>query len=222
VGGGVYHAVDNVYDRVLFCCRSLSNLYYSSESMVTCFTSERPSPPSALRTISRTPAQRQDEMSQQDQAPRSYTETDVQLALSDIQKREIKSLRWAEVIHNVLRRTIQRRRDGKRPRCDCEPNAKRLTKCLTKPEKKSIIERVLEEFARGIPSSKADVQDIANRLLRDRAGDAVGKNWVDRFVQRTPELRTRWSRPYDHQRAACEDPALLQPWFTLVQNMKAK
>ena len=50
----------------------------------------------------------------------------------------------------------------------------------------------------------------------------VGKNWVDRFIQRTPELRTRWSRPYDHQRAACEDLAIIRPWFSLVQNMKAK
>jgi hypothetical protein len=85
-----------------------------------------------------------------------------------------------------------------------------------------VVERVLEESARGIPSSRTDIRDMADRLLRERGGDAVGKNWVDRFIQRTPELRTRWTRLYDRQRAACEDPAILQPWFTLVQNMKAK
>jgi hypothetical protein len=63
---------------------------------------------------------------------------------------------------------------------------------------------------------------MANYLLRDRAGKAVGKNWADRFIKRTPELQTRWSRPYDRQRAACEDPALVQRWFELVQNMKSK
>jgi hypothetical protein len=111
-------------------------------------------------------------MSQQHQALRSYTEADVQLALSDIRKREIRSLRRAEVVYSVPRRTIQRRRDGKRPRRDCEPNAKRLTKL----EEGVIVERVLEESARGLPTSKADVRDMADRLLRDRGGDAVGKN----------------------------------------------
>ncbi|KAG9186421.1 hypothetical protein G6011_02977 [Alternaria panax] len=63
---------------------------------------------------------------------------------------------------------------------------------------------------------------MADRLLRERGGKPTGKNWVDNFIKRTPELRTRWSRPYDHQRAVCEDPATIRPWFTLVQNMKAK
>ncbi|KAH5464313.1 hypothetical protein HBI65_251110 [Parastagonospora nodorum] len=63
---------------------------------------------------------------------------------------------------------------------------------------------------------------MADRLLRERAGKPVGKNWVDNFVKRTPELRTRWSRPYDRQRATCEDPAIIQPWFALVQGMKEK
>ena len=74
-----------------------------------------------------------------------------------------------------------------------------------------IVERILEESERGIPSSKADVRDMADKLLRERGGEAVGKNWVDRFLQRTPELRTRWSRLYDYQRAACEDLAIIQP-----------
>jgi hypothetical protein len=69
---------------------------------------------------------------------------------------------------------------------------------------------------------KLHVRDMADRLLGDRGGKSVGKNWVDRFIQRTPELRTRWSRPYDRQQALCEDPAIIEPWFMLVQNMKAK
>jgi hypothetical protein len=63
---------------------------------------------------------------------------------------------------------------------------------------------------------------MADRLLRERGGKPTGKNWVDNFIKRTPELRTRWTRPYDRQRAACEDPALIRPWFSLVQSMKAK
>jgi hypothetical protein len=102
---------------------------------------------------------------------------------------------------------VQHRRDGKRYRRDCELNSKRLTKL----EEEVIIQRILDESLRGVPPSKLHVRDMADRLLRERGEKPTGKNWVDRFIARTPELRTRWSRPYDHQRAACEDLAVIRP-----------
>ena len=157
-------------------------------------------------------------MSQQPQPLKAYTEADVQLALLDVKRNQIPSLRRAEAVYKVPKTTIRRRRDGKPSRRDCEPNSKSLTKL----EEEVIVQRILDENLRGVPPSKLHVRDIADRLLRDRGVKSVGKNWVDRFIQRTPELRTRWSRPYDRQRALCEDPAIIEPWFMLVQNMKAK
>jgi hypothetical protein len=63
---------------------------------------------------------------------------------------------------------------------------------------------------------------MANQLLRARDASGVGKNWASSFVRRRPELRTRFSRKYDYQRAKCEDPKDIGEWFTLVQNVKAK
>ena len=157
-------------------------------------------------------------MSQQLQTQRGYTEADVQIAVSELSRNQIQSIRRAGKIYNVPERTIRRRRDGKHSRRDCEPNCKRLTKL----EEEAITRRVIVEAERGLPCGRDDVRDMANRLLRERGGEEVGKNWVDRFVQRNPELRTRRSRPYDHQRALCEDPALIKGWFELVQNTKAK
>ncbi len=157
-------------------------------------------------------------MSQQPQPLKAYTEADVQLALLDVKRNQIPSLRRAEAVYKVPKTTIRRRRDGKPSRRDCEPNSKSLTKL----EEEVIVQRILDENLRGVPPSKLHVRDMADRLLRDRGVKSVGKNWVDRFIQRTPELRTRWSRPYDRQRALCEDPAIIEPWFMLVQNMKAK
>jgi hypothetical protein len=148
---------------------------------------------SALLNTSAAHARRQHVMSQQHQALRLYTEGDVQLAISSIQSNQVKSLRRAEAIYSVPRRTIQRRCDGTRSQRDCEPKSKRLTKL----EEEAIIQRILEESLRGIPPSKAHVQDMADRLLRERGGKPIGKNWVDNFIKRTLELRTRWTRPYD-------------------------
>ena len=63
---------------------------------------------------------------------------------------------------------------------------------------------------------------MANKLLHEREGNSVGKNWVDNFVKRTPKLQKRWSRPYNYQRAACEDPAAVLRWFNLIQETKQK
>jgi hypothetical protein len=63
---------------------------------------------------------------------------------------------------------------------------------------------------------------MANYLLTERGAGKVGIKWPSNFVKRTPELKTRFNRKYDYQRAKCEDPEIIQPWFELVRNTKAK
>jgi hypothetical protein len=63
---------------------------------------------------------------------------------------------------------------------------------------------------------------MANYLRKTRRARPVGKLWAHRFVQRRPELKTRFNRVYDFQRALCEDPELIGAWFQLVHNMRAK
>jgi hypothetical protein len=146
-------------------------------------------------------------MSQQRNAQPAYTEGDIILAISNITSNKALSVKRAAAIYNVPRTTVRRRRARQRSRRDCEPNSKRLTKL----EEEAIVQRILDESLRGVPPSKAHVRDIADRLLRERGRKPTGKNWVDNFIKRTPELRTRWSRPYDRQRAACEDSAVIRP-----------
>jgi hypothetical protein len=67
---------------------------------------------------------------------------------------------------------VQDRRNGKRARRDCEPNIKRLIKL----EEEIILQHILKYSVRGLPVSKADVRDMADRLLRDRASKPVSKN----------------------------------------------
>ena len=63
---------------------------------------------------------------------------------------------------------------------------------------------------------------MANLLLTTRHVKRVGKQWTYRFIRRHPELKMRFSRAYDFQRALCEDPDLIGAWFRLVANMRAK
>lgn len=93
---------------------------------------------------------------------------------------------------------------------------------LTLLEEDVVVQKVLELDARGFPPTIAVVQDMANQLLAVRTQRRVGKQWPYRFIQRREELKTRFSRGYDFQRALCEDQDALMAWFRLVQNMRAK
>ena len=75
---------------------------------------------------------------------------------------------------------------------------------------------------RGFAPRLAGVEDMANYILESRGERRVGKLWAHRFVQRRPELKTRFNRVYDFQRALCEDPELIGAWFRLVENIRAK
>jgi RecB family endonuclease NucS len=37
-----------------------------------------------------------------------------------------------------------------------------------------------------------------------------------------PSLKTRFNRPYNYQRALCEDPEVIGNWFRLLCNIMAK
>ena len=63
---------------------------------------------------------------------------------------------------------------------------------------------------------------MANSLLRDRGGGAVGINWAEKLVLSEPYLKTRVNHIYDYRRALCEDPNVINAWFNLVSNTRNK
>jgi hypothetical protein len=85
-----------------------------------------------------------------------------------------------------------------------------------------IVSHILDLDSRGFPPTYAAVRDMADRLLAARGAGQVGVHWPRNFVKRTDSLTTRFNRPYDRQRALCEDPAIIRPWFELVERTKAK
>ena len=63
---------------------------------------------------------------------------------------------------------------------------------------------------------------MANSLRAERNLGYVGLNWPSMFVRRHPELTIKFNQKYDYRRALCEDPEVIQGWFCLVANIKAK
>ena len=63
---------------------------------------------------------------------------------------------------------------------------------------------------------------MANRLLATCDSPCVGTRWAYNFINRHAELKTRFQRKYDYQRARCEDPSVISSWFELVHNTIVK
>ena len=75
---------------------------------------------------------------------------------------------------------------------------------------------------RGFPPRIISVENIANFFLEKCDSGRVGKLWTVRFIARRQELKTRLKRVDNFQRAACENPELINAWFKLVHNITAK
>lgn len=125
------------------------------------------------------------------------------------------SIRATARIYSVPHSTLATRLKGTTSRRDSMPKSRNLTDL----EELTIIQYVLDLDARSFPPRLCDVEDMANRLLRDRDAPPVGKRWATNFVKRQPQLKTRFFRRYDYKRAQCEDPAVIRNWFDLVQNI---
>jgi hypothetical protein len=145
-------------------------------------------------------------------------ERQVQLALQAMELDKKLSLRKAAKLYSVAPMTLHERRKGIRSRAETIANSRNLDPL----EEQAIVRRVLDLYEQGFSPGLSVVEDMANLLRKTRGASRVGKQWARNFVQRQPELRTRRSRPYDYQRAKCEDPAVIRAWFDLFRNTVAK
>ena len=157
-------------------------------------------------------------MPQQNNAKKSLNKADIQLAVQAIKRDATLSQRRAADIYKVSQSTLSDRLAGTPSRRDCTPNSMKLTST----EELVIVQHILKLDERGYPPRLADVEDMANSLLAERHQLPVGKNWAGAFVKRRPELTVKFNRKYDYKRALCEDPEVIQGWFRLVENTKAK
>src|ERR1700750_1829049 len=148
----------------------------------------------------------------------SSQESRILLALQAIKPRRNLTIRRAAKVYNVPYTTLRNRRQGKPTREDMIPNSRKLTEL----EEETLVQYILDLNSRSFPPRLCGVEDMANKLLRERDAARVGINWAANFVKRRPELTTRFTRRYDYQRAQCEDLNVINAWFELVKKIKAQ
>jgi hypothetical protein len=148
------------------------------------------------------------------------TESRTQAALYVLRKGEISSIRRTAAIYNISYERLRRRHLGIQSRSTFNASKRKLTPA----EEETLIQWILSMDKRGFPLRPATVTEKANLLISNRGSEPieqhVGERWIYGFLNRHPEVKTRFSRRYDYQRAKCEDPKVIQPWFeTLIQTV---
>jgi hypothetical protein len=127
------------------------------------------------------------------------------LAIEAIRTSKKLSQRSAAKIYKVPLSTLSDRIAGRTYRLETKANGLKLTEL----EEEVIVRNILDMDSRGFAPQLAGVEDMANFILKSQGGRRVGKLWAYRFVQQQPDLKTRFNRVYDFQRALCEDPELI-------------
>lgn len=139
----------------------------------------------------------------------------IELAIKALNERSIASVAATARIFDVPRSTLRDRMKGAIHRPIARANRHKLTEI----QDDFILEWILFMDERGQEPQRVMVKEMANLLLAKR-GDheaiTVGNHWVDNFVIRNDCLKTRYSRLYNNQRALCEDPRVIKPWFDII------
>ena len=123
-------------------------------------------------------------------------EARILMAIDAIHSGREQSIGSASTTFTVKKSTLANRMKGIPSRNDCRPNST----ILSIFEERVLCKYLLDRDDRGFGLSLAGVEDMANLLLGSRNASPVGVNWAQRFIERKPELKVRYSRGYDFQR----------------------
>ena len=145
-------------------------------------------------------------------------EARIQLAVNAFKKGQFKTIKAAALAFDVSKSTLGRRIQGTSSR------AQKTTNCqkLSETEESTLSSWILDMDRRGLPLQLSTVHHLAQYLLSARLNTpsnsiTIGGHWVNRYIQRHPELKSKYTRKYDYQRAKCENSELIKAWFKCVK-----
>lgn len=117
---------------------------------------------------------------------KAYNEESITRALNRLENGDFKSLRQASALTGVPYATLQRRRQGAKPRTEAHQPEQLLS---------AVQERVLVDWIKrndnwGFPPRLWEVEEKGLLLAgKNPSLTTIGKHWVDRFVTRNPDIR---------------------------------
>ena len=146
-------------------------------------------------------------------------EEQMKLAIKAFNQGQFQSKTSCAQAFDVPSRTLMKCLNGVTSRKESIANGRKLSDI----EETTLSRWILDMHHHGLPLQISNVRYLAQLLLSARMkpsnaeNTTIGELWVNRFIKRHPELKSKYTRPYDYQRAKCEDPELIKNWFNCVQ-----
>ena len=94
---------------------------------------------------------------------------------------------------------------------------------LSPLEEQALRTWILKMAEWGWPATVRHVRQMVVEMLKNKGDhEALGKNWIDLFLNRHKDLQSRFSQPLDKARVATHDTAKILQWFKLVKDVIQK
>jgi hypothetical protein len=130
-----------------------------------------------------------------------------------IDRGQFQSTRQASRGTGVANSTLHDRRAGRQPRGQEAVKHARLTRYQEDILAKYIQNTQLQYT----PVNRVQLHVVAEMLAQQNEPDArLGKNWLTRFINRRPELKTARNRGLDSKRITAVIPSQLEGWYAHI------
>ena len=145
-----------------------------------------------------------------------YTQETLERAI-ELVRNKVMSLNGASKAFDIPYATLGDKVRGRRP-VKAPPKT-----VLSSEDEKKLVDWLLELSKRGFGRTREDLKDIVKKILDDRKATTVftnnrpGKDWMQAFFKRHPEVAERTSQALGKERAVVSKESL-QAWF---EEMKA-
>lgn len=126
--------------------------------------------------------------------------------------------RRAAILYNVSQSSLSNYIAGRTDKLKADQSRRKLHAS----EEAVPVQWILSMDKRGLPPRPSTVRSMANLLLEKRGDgnpETTGPTWVSRFIQRHPEIKSKFVRKFNYKRSCCEDPKIMKNWFDLVQDI---
>jgi DDE superfamily endonuclease/Tc5 transposase DNA-binding domain len=133
-----------------------------------------------------------------------------------VDRGQFKSIRQVSKATGVARSTVQDRHAGRQPRGQEDVKHARLTRYQEEILAKYIQNTQLQ-YA---PVNRQQLHVVAEMLAQLNEPNArLGKNWLSRFLDRHPDLKTARNRGLDSKRITAAIPSQIEGWFAHVDDV---
>lgn len=163
-------------------------------------------------------------MNRNTRVQRAHSEADIVRAIAAYRLGEYTSIRRCASAFCVPRPTLQHRLSGRSSRSISHE----MAQILSKPEERTLVRWITYLTNTGYPASPNLVIEMAEEIRHNRFQLSkvpspyprpIGKNWLDRFRLRHPEIQGIWARQIVGVRHKAMNIETVKTWFEAVEEL---